>query len=348
MTYPVDGPKVVTQAFGARPEVYSQYGFPGHEGLDLQAALGATIRAVADGYIGPITDSGNYGNAVRVVHPGGWQTTYAHLARVADIHAADVVKAGDVIGYAGATGNATGSHLHMTLKRSGFTYTDAKGVVWPFNIFDPTPYLAPLMTAATIDTLPYIRGAHRRQFDLGYDGGTQTTQVMHVTPSDWLYVKGNQGEYERLGLRKWLGADWIYRYEDTSESPTRFYAHYASEGGAIGAPWFPRHAEIGRWYSTPKFVQHYLKVGCIKQNGGNVVDKLRLMTGPRAVTYPQSGVMVADVITLEWASGEQYDFGRERGNVAFRDATRNFWFIGDVVGREDKPYRKPGCVPLGW
>src|SRR5690606_4598049 len=115
----------------------------------------------------------------------------------------------------------------------------------------------------------------------------QTVQVRHLSADDWLYVKGD-GQYERLGLRMWNGQPWIFRFDDTSESAERFYAHYIKEGGAIGAPWFPRFAEVGRWYETTKYVRHYLKAGCVPQNGGTVTDKLRLVSWPRPVTYAAS------------------------------------------------------------
>jgi murein DD-endopeptidase MepM/ murein hydrolase activator NlpD len=353
VVYPLDGPRVVTQAFGARPEVYAQYGFPGHEGIDLQAASGAAVRAVADGQVTKVTTTGNYGHRGDVSHAGGWVTTYAHLSQFAGLAVGDAVTAGQVIGYAGSTGNSTGAHLHLGLKRPGYTFTDEAGTVWPFNIFDPSGYIAPLLPPAetTVDLLPYFQGTHRRQFDMGHDvngGGTQTVQVWHLGPSDWLYVKGEAGEYERLGLRTWNGAEWIFRFEDTSESPDRFYAHYMTAGGAIGAPWLPRRAVAGRWYETPKFVQHYRKGDCAKQDGGPVTDKLRLVAGPRAVLYGDSGATLPDVITVEWSGGEQYDFAAGRGCVAFRDAGRRFWFIGDLQGRPDRTYRKPGCIPLGW
>lgn len=208
------------------------------------------------------------------------------------------------------------------------------------------PAKPPPPTPATIDLLPYLRGRNRTQFDMGYDGGTQTTQVFHIGANDWLYIKGENGEYERLGVRTWQNQEWIFRFEDTSESATRFYAHYLVEGGRIGAPWIPRRVMPGLWYTTTKFVRHYLKAGCIPQNGGNVVDKIRLLAGPRPVTYPQSGQTVQDVVTLEWSAGEQYDFAG--GNIAFRDKTRSFWFIGWLTGRADKVFKKPTCLDLGW
>ncbi|MCA9868585.1 MAG: M23 family metallopeptidase [Anaerolineales bacterium] len=350
--WPVDGARMVTQAFGARPEVYAQYGFPGHEGIDLRATLNAPVRAVTGGSVSRITTTGNYGNRIDITHDGGWVTTYAHLNKFAGLKVGDAVTSGQLIGYAGTTGNSTGVHLHFGLKCPWHSYIDSNGTQWPFNIFDPTPYLDKVPSLpnppAAIDLLPYLRGTHRRQFDMGYNGGTQTTQVWHLSNKDWLFVKGENGEYERLGLRTWNGQEWIFRFEDTSETPTRFYAHYLSKGGPIGAPWFPRLAEIGKWYETSKYVQHYLKAGCVAQNGGDVTDRLRLVSGPRTVTYSESGVKLDSVITLEWAAGEQYDFALGRGNVAFRDGGRRFWFIGDLEGRADKPFKKPGCIQMGW
>jgi hypothetical protein len=121
-----------------------------------------------------------------------------------------------------------------------------------------------------------------------------------------------------------------------------------SKVGSIGAPWLPRYAEIGKWYETDKYVRHYLKAGCALQNHGPAHDKLKVLSGPRRVTYPESGATLNDVITVEWSGGEQYDFAAGRGCVAFRDANRRFWYIGDVEGRPDKAFNKPACLPLGW
>ena len=207
----------------------------------------------------------------------------------------------------------------------------------------PAPPPAP-SPVKRVDLLPFLRGDHRRAFDMGYDRGTQNVQVWHLSGTDWLYIKGENGEYEHLGLRLWNGEEWIFRFEDTSESPERLYAHYERQGGALGAPWFPRYAEVGRWYETTKFVQHYLKAGCKPKEGQTVTDRLRLTSWPRAVTYAASLARLDEIVTIEWGGGEQYDFGRGRGCVAFRDANRLFWYIGDVQGRADKQWKKPDCI----
>lgn len=193
--------------------------------------------------------------------------------------------------------------------------------------------------AGTVDLLPYMRGEHGRQFDQGHNiggGGTQTVQVWHLGERDWLYVKGEAGEYERLGLRTGPdGAEWIWRFEDTSEGDGRMYGHFDGPGGRLGAPWLPRFAVVGRWYESRKWVQHFRKGDCVALNGGWVVDRLRVAAGPGLVRYPQSGATLGDVVTVEWSGGEVYDFALGRGCVAFGDAWRAVWFIGDVEGRAD-------------
>ena len=233
-----------------------------------------------------------------------------------------------------------------------------KNIIGPYPANAPAPPTPPPPTAQTVDLLPWIRGPHRRQFDKEYKlangvTGTQTTQVFWLNDAgtDWLYIKGEKGEYEHLGIRQWNGQPWVFRFEDTSESPSRWYAHFMSSSlESIGAPWLPQFCEVGKWYETAKFVQHYQKDSagkptCTKENSGNVVDKLRVISEPYNRTY-QSGKTV-QVVTVEWASGEQYDFAG--GNIAFRNtAGDNFWFMQWLEGRADKTYKKVDCLPVGW
>ena len=209
--------------------------------------------------------------------------------------------------------------------------------------------------AGRVNVLPFIKARDKVQFDLEYVGGTQTTQVRHY-PARFIYVKGEPGQYECFFVAKYNGEDWIFRAEDTSESSTRFYAHYTSQSGQIGAPWIPCNMEVGKWYQTAKFVQHYNKTlspngqwqgGCTPSNSGNVTDKIRLISKPYSKMYPSGKVLT--VITLEWERGEQYDYCIDFGIVGFRDATRTFWFMnGPLLGRQDNTYQKPTCINVGW
>lgn len=130
-----------TQAFGANPANYAQFGLPGHEGVDIRAYAGTSVYAVAEGTV--ITrgwDPDGYGNYIVLDH-GDWLTYYAHLSSFSVAFGAQVV-AGQEIGKSGNTGNSFGAHLHLSLKHKTDYYTDQNGTQWPRHYFDPTPYLA--------------------------------------------------------------------------------------------------------------------------------------------------------------------------------------------------------------
>lgn len=131
----------ISQRFGANPEIYGKWGLPGHEGLDIRAPLNSKIYACADGEVSHVEqkpDADAYGRQVRINHGNGYKTVYAHLSEV-DVSVGQQVKAKELIGRAGSTGNSTGSYLHLTLKKIGAT---KKGET-NFNgdIIDPTPFL---------------------------------------------------------------------------------------------------------------------------------------------------------------------------------------------------------------
>lgn len=104
-----------------------------HTGIDYAAPAGEPVRATADGIVGFAAARGGYGNLVEVQHPNGYATRYAHLSRIA-VRAGTPVRQGDVVGYVGATGLATGPHLHYEVRRKGqpvdpATVTDLDGAV---------------------------------------------------------------------------------------------------------------------------------------------------------------------------------------------------------------------------
>ena len=131
---------VVTQAFGAHPEIYSQWGLPGHEGIDLRAPTGTPVYAAADGvvYVADRDPAGAYGRQIRLRHRNGYKTVYAHLHEVL-VAEGDFIKAGQIIAKADNSGNSYGSHLHLTLKKEGATERGETN--YPADIIDPTPFL---------------------------------------------------------------------------------------------------------------------------------------------------------------------------------------------------------------
>ena len=91
-----------------------------HKGTDYAAPTGTPIRATGDGRVTHAGRNGSFGNLVVVKHAGGFETKYAHLSRYArGISKGDRVRQGDVIGYVGATGGATGPHLHYEFLVNG-------------------------------------------------------------------------------------------------------------------------------------------------------------------------------------------------------------------------------------
>jgi len=118
--------KVYTQKFGERPEFYSQFGLPGHEGVDIRAPSGSNVYACADGVV---TQAGwrkpnhPYGYSIRMRHKridGEYETIYAHLVDGSSkVNVGDRVKAGQLIAFGDNTGNSSASHLHLSLKKIG-------------------------------------------------------------------------------------------------------------------------------------------------------------------------------------------------------------------------------------
>jgi murein DD-endopeptidase MepM/ murein hydrolase activator NlpD len=116
---PVDAP--ITSPFGMR------WGRM-HTGVDFGASYGTRIGA---GGVGVVSfagwNSGGYGYLVVVRHREGYETWYAHMSRVAT-SAGRSVSGGSTLGYVGATGHATGPHLHFEVRHNG-------------TPVDPMPYL---------------------------------------------------------------------------------------------------------------------------------------------------------------------------------------------------------------
>jgi murein DD-endopeptidase MepM/ murein hydrolase activator NlpD len=91
-----------------------------HKGVDYEAALGTPVIAAADGVVEDFGRRGTYGNYIRLRHSGRLETAYAHLSAFSPTLTTGMqVHRGDVIGYVGMTGIATGPHLYYELLVDG-------------------------------------------------------------------------------------------------------------------------------------------------------------------------------------------------------------------------------------
>jgi murein DD-endopeptidase MepM/ murein hydrolase activator NlpD len=85
----------------------------GHMGTDYAAPVGTPVHAAGDGRVSFAGRRGGYGNAVVLAHTSSVSTLYGHMSRFArNVHMGSHVQQGEVIGYVGMTGLATGPHLH--------------------------------------------------------------------------------------------------------------------------------------------------------------------------------------------------------------------------------------------
>jgi hypothetical protein len=124
---PANGP--LSSRFGLR-RIFNGVEKNPHAGLDIAVGLGTPLRAPA---AGTVVDTGNYffnGNTVFLDHGQGLITAYMHLSRI-DVVAGQQLAAGAPLGAVGATGRATGPHLHWTVILNG-TSVDPE-------LFLPTP-----------------------------------------------------------------------------------------------------------------------------------------------------------------------------------------------------------------
>lgn len=109
------------------PRITSPYGVKRadgkiHNGIDIISTSGDRIvKAICDGTVrGTFIDEMGFGYYVSVQHEDGKRALYCHLAEFR-CRAGDKIKAGDVIGIEGETGNSTGIHLHLEIRESDYT-----------------------------------------------------------------------------------------------------------------------------------------------------------------------------------------------------------------------------------
>jgi len=91
-----------------------------HQGTDFGSPPGTPIGASSFGTVSFLGPAGAAGNLVKVMHPGGIETGYAHMSRFAEgLKVGDKVKRMQLLGYVGSTGRSTGPHLHFSASRDG-------------------------------------------------------------------------------------------------------------------------------------------------------------------------------------------------------------------------------------
>lgn len=125
--WPLPGYSHISSSFGYRECPF--HGQELHGGIDIPAAAGTSILACADGTVVKAEYSSSFGNNIVIDHGNGIQTRYCHCSAL-NVQTGQKVKQGDVIGYVGATGDATGNHLDLRFSVNG-EYVDPLTMVQP-------------------------------------------------------------------------------------------------------------------------------------------------------------------------------------------------------------------------
>nr|WP_241696241.1 peptidoglycan DD-metalloendopeptidase family protein [Solimonas terrae] len=113
-----------------------------HDGVDYAAPTGTPIEAAADGRVAFAGRAHGYGRLIEVRHFDGYSTRYAHLSAFASgLHQGAAVVQGQIIGYVGASGEATGPHLHFEIRVRGAP-RNPRTVALPGGHAIPRPELA--------------------------------------------------------------------------------------------------------------------------------------------------------------------------------------------------------------
>jgi len=105
----------LTQSFGENPSWYEKFGLLGHNGIDYGISEGTVLTSCIDGVVTESEyDKSGYGHYVKIENDQ-CGVLYAHLSARTDCKVGDKVKASNVIGLSGNTGNSTGPHLHFAV-----------------------------------------------------------------------------------------------------------------------------------------------------------------------------------------------------------------------------------------
>ncbi len=175
LRYPVEFSRI-SSTFGMRMHPLYHH-LKAHKGVDFAAAIGTPIHAAGSGKVTFIGWQHGYGKVIKLAHDGNYQTVYGHMSRFNnDLKTGSTVTMGEVIGYVGMTGDATGPHLHYEFHVAG-VYTDPLSAKLPEANPIPSKYRKDFLaqTQPLLDAMAQQSGA--RLAGRGTAASTQTRAI---------------------------------------------------------------------------------------------------------------------------------------------------------------------------
>ena len=114
--WPVNGR--ITDKYGWRKNPFNKNKTEFHEGLDIAASYGTSVKAAGGGKVTFVGWKPAYGNTVVIKHGYGYVSQYAHNSKI-NVKVGQVVKRGDIIARVGSTGRSTGPHVDFRIQYNG-------------------------------------------------------------------------------------------------------------------------------------------------------------------------------------------------------------------------------------
>ena len=370
----------ITQVFGNNPEYYAQFGFPGHEGIDIASPYGTAYYAPAGGVITRNRNTRSdgtptaYGRHIIIDHQNGYTTLLAHMQEDPPVVLGQTVVTGQLVGYSGNTGISFGPHEHLTLKKEGYVHPgweDKPGYIDPasflMHLYNPVspPVDPPPGTGPIIDLVGYLMPSSQRPRLYEVEtkvSGRSIGQQRHQSHRDGMgnefyHTKGGDGpdhsaEWEQFRL----SGDMIQRYTDTSMGSQMYYTLTTQGAGLPFVNWLKRYMRAGEVFISRPAVTAYMKANCAVASGPtNTTDYLKFVkVHPTLECY--NGIVVHDVIEVHWSKTpdfsrveETYFYSRDpraEGLVGWGNSRDGRWaFVSELheAGARPNSVRESGC-----
>ena len=183
-------------------------GSDNHAGIDItrNGIQGAPIGAALNGTVTASGWLGGYGNAVKLSHPSGHETLYAHMAQNPGLALRSTVTKGQTIGQVGNTGNSYGPHLHFEVTRSGSNIGNSLGYYCGQNV-----------TKGASLRAGSVASTGRGLFDVNSDGNSDLLAIRNDGMLVHYYGNGGAGFRSSAIGGGWGGTSAIVHGDFTSD-----------------------------------------------------------------------------------------------------------------------------------